>query len=155
MLYRSIRRDAMAEIEDQGTGAEFGQNGIYTFVKCSPAGDQSHGIEIALHGTFGLQFPRLRKRNGPVQTKSSHTRLLPITAIMRTGSSRKADDRNLRMDLTDALHDPGNRLHAPFLERPAVEHTRPGIENLDRICSRLNLLQQIFRGKLRKSLKES
>ena len=61
----------------------------------------------------------------------------------RTDGARKGDDRHVRMTRTQALGDPHHRIERPVEELFLRKHPRPGIEKLDGIGARIDLMAEM------------
>ena len=118
MFRIGLRRDAVAEIEDQGTVSEHLQDGVDPFVERSAAGDHAHRIEIALHRPVLLQFGREGQRHRPVETDRIRLRLLPVGLEPKAGSLAKGDACGALLHLIHQLF--------PSRKRPRILHRRNG-----------------------------
>ena len=93
---------------------------------------------------------------GTVQSRPSAVTpvLLPETVVERSGPLWKTYDRNIGIHRAYLINDPLHRPNAKSLERLLVKHARPGIEDLNRICPRRNLTDQIAGRKIRQDVEQ-
>src|SRR6516165_6993602 len=117
VAYRCFRQHAMAEIENERSLRESGQNSIDRTVQSRAASEQDERIEITLNWPPLLDH-RSRKfeLDGPIEPHGVDRNRIEVARELRAGATRKADNSRSRNLPTNLFNNANHRLDAPHLE---------------------------------------
>src|SRR6266446_7370613 len=117
MLGRRLRHDAMAEIENERTLRERGDDLPRRCRHRLAARDHEERIEIALNGPDLLKLiPCDAERHCGVEADRRDLGFREIVRIEQPGAARKTDDWQRRVLLAQRIDDTPRRLNDPTLE---------------------------------------
>src|SRR5262249_21005661 len=135
--------DAVAEVEDERPAGERVERRVDGTQECVPACAQSVRIEIALHGAMRLNVARVVASNRPIETDRVDRYAVNITPKQCASAAWEADDLRLGDSPSHLGDDANNGINAPTFKLFRRQHAAPGVENLYRLRSSRNLLNQI------------
>lgn len=145
MIGRSLRDDAVAQIENERSTTQRIENVMDLPPHFVTAGNQQQRIEIALKTTRTLQpIPCPDWRHRRVEAQAVDSGRPKIGLRHRTGATRKADHRYSREPLPQGRANFGHRRRRKASEGKFRQTSGPGIENLHHLCARLDLGREMF-----------
>src|SRR5580693_6998011 len=146
---RGIRRDAVAEVENERLWSERFEDGIGRTIECGSAGEQRQRIEIALNGAQRLNLiARKAQLRHPIEPYRVDRYRFEVTQQFRSCAARKADDARRRKLFAHVRYDPRCRFDAPLTKFIARQYACPGIEDLHGIDTGRKLFDQVARRSL-------
>jgi hypothetical protein len=138
----------VAEIENEGSAAQGGQDALRLGVYCRTARYQDLIVQVALHAPSQTGLNHVGtpgERDGAVQAEAVNRSRLNVAVVLQTGAARKGDDRGSRVFRAKGFDDGGDGAHTPEFEEGIGKNARPTFEKLYGFGAGLNLPFQELR----------
>src|SRR5262245_14345662 len=140
-----LRLDAVAQVEDEGSGREVRDDLGHTALQRRPTREQKQRVEIALHDGVPWQLLcQELERQRPIAADPINTRLARVVAHKWPSTARKTNHRHRWMALLEPTHQATRWLDDPMAKLIVGQIARPAIENLHEIGTGIDLSAQIF-----------